>query len=116
MSNSTIAQTTPGRPLAITILCVIGFIGALFTIPVMFTDIPGQLHPWYPPLLLFSAVVGAACLVGFWKMRRWALYTYTGFSLVNQVVLLEMGQWSLLAILPPLTVIAIGFMYLHRMR
>jgi len=104
------------RPLAITIICIIGVIGALVTIPLIFTNIAGQLHPWYPPLLLFSTVVGAACLFGFWKMRRWAVYTYTAFCLVNQVVLLEMGQWNLLAIAPPLIAIVFGFMYLSRMK
>jgi hypothetical protein len=109
-------QPAAGRPLPITIVCVIGFIGALFTIPAMFTDIPGQLHPWYPSLLLFSTVVGAVCLVGFWKMRRWAVYTYTAFTIVTQGVLFQMGHWNLFAIVPPGSVIAIGFIYLPRMR
>jgi hypothetical protein len=124
MNDSTTTPTTPdtppplaaGRPVAITVICVFGIIGALFTIPIIFTDIARQIGAWYPPYLAFSAVIGAICMFGFWKMRRWALFTYTAFCAINQLVLLWTGHWNLLAILLPGIVIAIGFAYLSRMR
>jgi hypothetical protein len=109
-------QGGSARPLAITVICVIGLIGALFTIPVIFTSIPGQLHAWYPPLLIFNTVVGATCVVGLWKMRRWSVLTYTGLYVINQIILVAMDQWNLFAVVSPLAVIAIGFMYWSRMK
>jgi hypothetical protein len=124
MDDSTTTPTTPGappplpavRPDAITVICVLGIIGALFTIPLVFTDIARQIGAWYPPYLAFSAVIGGICMFGFWKMRRWAVFTYTAFYAINQMVLLLTGHWNVLAILLPGIVIAIGFAYLSRMR
>ena len=104
------------RPAAITVICVIGFIGGLFTIPLIFTDIARNIGAWYPPYLAISAVLGFVCMVGLWKMRRWAVFTYAGFVALNQVVMLAMGIWNVFALLIPGIVIAIGFTHLSKMR
>ena len=104
------------RPTVITVICVIGFIGGLFTIPLIFTDIARNIGAWYPPYLAFSAVVGLSCMIGLWKMRRWAVFTYAGFAVLNQVVMLTMGIWNVFALLIPGIVIAIGFTHLPKMR
>ena len=44
-----------GRPVAITIICVLGIVGAVFTIPMVFTSFARQIAAWYPPYLAFSA-------------------------------------------------------------
>jgi hypothetical protein len=108
--------TTVPRPTAITVICIIGFIGGLFTIPLVFTDIARNIGAWYPPYLAFSAVVGFVCMVGLWKMRRWAVFTYTGFFILNQLVMLMMGVWNVFALLLPGIVIVIAFTYLSKMR
>lgn len=108
--------TSVSRPTAITVICVIGFIGGLVTIPMIFTDVARNIGAWYPPFLAFSAVVGFVCMVGLWKMRRWAVFVYSGFVAFNQIVLLAMGVWNVLALLIPGIVIAIGFTHLSKMR
>ena len=108
--------TSASRPTAITVICVIGFIGGLLTIPMIFTNIARNIGAWYPPFLAFSAVVGFVCMVGLWKMRRWAIFAYTGFVALNQIVMLVMGVWNVFALLIPGIVIAIGFTHLSKMR
>jgi hypothetical protein len=104
------------RPIAITIICIIGFIGALLTLPVLFSNAVSSLPPWYPALLGISGVIGLACMIGLWMMRKWAVYTYTGFAVLNQVILIATGLWNPLALLVPGIVIAVMFGYLSRMR
>jgi hypothetical protein len=124
MNHSTTTPTTSDappplpvvRPVAITVICILGIIGAVFTIPIVFTDIARQIGARYPPYLAFSAVVGGICMLGLWKMRRWAVFTYTAFCAINQMVLLLTGHWNVFAILLPGIVIAIGFAYLSSMR
>ncbi len=103
------------RPIAITAICVLSGIGILFTIPLIFSEAAAGIGAWYPPFLALSAAVGAACTVGFWLMRSWALYRYAGFLCVSQIVLLALGAWSIVALLIPLAVVMIGFIYLPRM-
>ena len=108
--------TSPSkRPIAITVICVLAVIGVLFTIPLIFSESAASFGEWYPPFLALSCVVGAACTVGFWLMRRWAVYLYAGFLCVSQIVLLAMGAWNIVALVIPVAVVIIGFVYLPRM-
>ena len=96
------------RPTAITVICVLGFIGAAFSIPLIFSDIAGQIGSWYPPYLGLSAITGFVCMVGLWQMKKWAAYTYTGFVGLNQIVLLTMGVWNVMALIIPAIVVGIA--------
>ena len=103
------------RPIAMTAICVLSGLGIVFTIPLIFSEAAASIGAWYPPFLAVSGVVGAACTVGFWMMRRWAVYLYTGLLCLTQIVLLAMGAWNIVALLIPLAVVIIGFIYLPRM-
>jgi hypothetical protein len=114
-------ESAPGtaassRPIPITVICVLSAIGALFAVPMVFSETARAIGAWYPPCLAVSAIVGAVCTIGFWLMRRWALYLYTAMMVVNQVVLLAMGVWTIMALILPAIVVAIGFAYVSRMR
>jgi hypothetical protein len=100
---------TNKRPGIITAICVIGFIGVVATIPLVFSDISKQIGAWYPPCLAFSAIVGLVCMIGLWQMKKWSIITYTAFFGINQVVLLASGLWNIFALILPGIVIAIGF-------
>jgi hypothetical protein len=104
------------RPVAITIICVLGFIGAALSILVIFSEAARAIGAWYPPYLAFSAVVGFVCMIGLWKMMKWAVFAYTAFVILNQVVLFSMGAWNIFALVIPAIVIAIGFAYLSKMK
>src|SRR5262249_10410554 len=104
------------RPIAITIICIIGFIGAAVTVPLIFSETTRGIASWYPALLAVSAVIGLACTVGLWMMRKWAVYAYTAFAAVNQVILLTTGLWNPIALIIPAIVIVVMFIYLSTMR
>lgn len=103
------------RPVAITVICILGFIGAALTIPLIFSGIAKQIGSWYPPYLGLSSIIGLACMLGLWKMKKWAAYTYTGFVALNQVVLLAMGLWSITSLIVPGVVIGIALANLDKM-
>ena len=96
------------RPIALTIICVIGFIGSLFSFPLVFTTVAQQVGTWYPPYLALAAVTGLVCMVGLLMMKKWAAYTYAGLAALNQVVLLAMGLWNILALLIPAIVVFVA--------
>ena len=98
------------RPASITIICIIGFIGLLITIPMVFSDAAKSLGDWYPPYLAFSALVGLACMIGLWMMKRWSVIIYTIFTAINQVALFIMGFWNIFAIIIPAIVVLIGIL------
>ncbi|MGB5159151.1 hypothetical protein [Desulfobacterium sp. N47] len=93
------------RPASITIICIIGFIGAIYIVPLVFSSKAQQVGSWYPPYLVFSIIIGLVCIAGLWIMKKWAAYTYTAFLVLNQIVLLAIGAWSVVALLIPAVVI-----------
>jgi|SRR5271155_3301974 len=105
-----------GRPVLITIVCIIGFIGVPAAIFLMFSNAVSALPGWYPPLLGVSALIGLVCMIGLWLMRKWAVYTYTAFFAIDQIILVASGLWSPLGFVIPLVFVIIMFVYLSQMR
>ena len=103
------------RPTSITVICVIGFLGALISLPLIFSPIALQIGSWYPPYLGVSSIVGLVCMVGLWTMKKWAAYAYTGFVALNQIVLLAMGVWNVMALLIPAVVIFFALKHVSKM-
>lgn len=95
------------RPIIITVICVLGVIGGLITVPVIFSPIAREIGAWYPPFLALSAVIGLICMIGLWQMKKWAAYTYTGFAAFGQVAMLVMGIWSISSLLIPGIIVVI---------
>ncbi|RTL70536.1 MAG: hypothetical protein EKK41_12555 [Hyphomicrobiales bacterium] len=110
------AELPPGRPVLISILCVVGFLGLPMTVWLIVSGAAAGVAPWYPLLLGVSGIVGLVCLVGLWMMRKWAVYAYAAFAVINQLILLATGLWSPLALIIPTVFIALMFIYLPRMR
>jgi hypothetical protein len=115
-SPSPVVFSVRGRPVPITIICVLSAIGLAFAIPLIFSDVARAIGAWYPPFLAIATIVGAICTVGFWLMKKWSVYLYTAMFVVNQVVMIVMGIWTILALLLPAIVVVIAFAYLPRMR
>jgi hypothetical protein len=93
------------RPTSITVICIIGFVGLLFSIPLIFLPTTRQLASWYPAYLAISVVIGAVCMVGLWMMKKWAAYAYTIIFVVNQIILIAAGFWNIIGLVIPAIVI-----------
>ena len=103
------------RPIAITIICILGFLGVAFSIPILFSGAAGRIGDWYPPYAGFCAVIGLVCMVGLWLMKKWAACTYAGFVALNQIVLLSMGVWKPNVLIIPAIVIGVTMAYIKEM-
>ena len=106
---------TSARPWAITIICVIGFIGVAFSVPQFFSPAAQEIGAWYLPYLGFSVILGLACMLGLWRMKKWAAYTYTGFVVLNQLVLYTNGLWNVHSLVLPLVVVLFILKYVAKM-
>jgi hypothetical protein len=115
MSMQASAMASGQRPVAITVICVLSAIGIVLSIPVLFTDVAWQIAAWYPIYIGISAIIGAVCTYGLWTMKKWALYLYTALFVLNQIILLMLGVWSIIALIIPLIVVAICWAYQARM-
>lgn len=103
------------RPVLITVICIIMVISVVFVIPMIFSDMARSIGAWYPPCLAISAVIGLVCMIGLWMMKKWSIILYTAFVVVNQLVMLAMGAWNVLALLIPAIVIVVGLSQFSKM-
>ena len=103
------------RPIAITIICIIGLIGAVIALPMIFSQPSKDLGSFYQFYLGFSTCVGIVSMVGLWKMKKWAVWLYSGFVIINQVILLYLGTWNFFALLIPGIFIGMSLYYVKRM-
>ena len=116
----TIAQTdtTEGRPIAITIICVVmaiflvlGLIGLIFASSALLVFGVGY---FIYSIAMFA--VSVACVYGLWMMKKWALYLYTAAFIVGQIVTyMVAGTISLIGLVIPLVILAVCWMYQARM-
>jgi hypothetical protein len=110
------SQPANKRPVIITVICIIGFIGALLSIPILFTHFASDVGAWYPPFLGLSSIVGIISFIGLWRMRLWGLYLYLVMFVVAQVVLIATHLWSPAAPILPIIILIIGFSFRSRMQ
>jgi hypothetical protein len=103
------------RPLAITLICILGFFGVAFSIPVIFVGAVRQMGPWYSVYQGLCVLVGGACMFGLWMMKKWAAFLYAGFAALNQVILLLLGMWSLTSLVLPALVAVVALLNVRKM-
>jgi len=103
------------RPTAITVICILGFIRAMSSIPVIILDFAEGMVNWYLPYLGLEGVIGFFCMVGVWKMKKWAVFTYAGFVGLNQIVYLTMENWDITVLFIPAIVVGISLAYIKKM-
>jgi hypothetical protein len=92
---------------------VIGLVGAAMALPLARAWRIGTI---YSLQLLLSSVVGAVCMYGYWRLWRWAVFTYTGFCIIYQLLLLLWHHWNVLTLAVQAFVAVVGVLCLRRMR
>ena len=101
------------RPMAITVICVIGFVGVGLTVPLVFSEMAKQIGAWFGPYAGFVAITNLICMIGLWRTKLWGLYTYIALVLVNQIVLIAKGEWHIVVLPVQVIIILIGLYHLH---
>ena len=87
------------RPIAITVICILGFVGVGLSIPMIFSEIARQIGSWFPPYASFTATVSLICMVALWRSKKWGLYIYSALVLINQIVLITKEEWNIIILI-----------------
>ena len=66
----------------------------------LYTKLPHarEVAPWFPALLIGSALITAVCAAGAWRMRRWSVYLYAFLDIsVTLILLFALNYFSIAA-------------------
>lgn len=107
--------TKTKRPSAITLISVFGIYTGFLSFYYVFRDGIQQLGFGNTLFIALGGIVFLVCGVGFWLMKKWAVYAYAVFGIIDQVVLLVIGRWNILALLIPVIVVYVGYRNLSKM-
>ena len=116
MTNSI---TKTKRPSSITLLSVFEIMGGIDLI--YFVLSPGiqnyiQNHGVGETMFFaFSGIVLLVSGVGFWLMKKWAVYTVAALAIIAQVYLISVGRWNIFSLLIPMIPIYLGYKHFSKM-
>jgi len=105
------------RPILVTIICILGFIGVpLSILSSIFTMIPGvasiigeAVPLWYSIFSIILAIFYLVGLIFIWKMRKWALIYYTTLAVLDYIIMFSIGIGSYFML--GITIIIIGLLW-----
>jgi hypothetical protein len=108
--------TGPKRPMILTVICVVLFIGSMMAMQAVFNDDFHGLPRTVRYLYLASVILTVISVLGIFLMRRWGIVLYAATSVVGQAILISFGWWNPIQLLIALLICAVGFMYFRQMR
>jgi hypothetical protein len=107
---------TPVRPLILTVICVVLFLGTLMAMQVVFNDEFKGHPPTVRYLYLASVVLTFFAAIGIFAMRRWGVILYAVASIGGQAAVLMFGWWNPISMILALLIIAVCSVYFRSMR
>lgn len=112
------------RPLIITILCVLNFIGLTITllgllIPENRALIVQRAGGVMVPMAFAISISAFVGMIGYWKMRKWGVWIYSGMAIIDFgsdfLLNLSLSQIGVTQYILKILVIAVGIVYFNRM-
>ncbi|MGQ0828589.1 MAG: hypothetical protein ACT4ON_09360 [Bacteroidota bacterium] len=76
------------RPLLLTIVCVLGYIWIVFSLPGVFSPAIKKLGDWYPALFGLLVATSFISYVGVWHMKRWGVNLFSITFFVKEMILI----------------------------
>lgn len=105
----------PKRPSSITLISVFGIYNGLLSFYFIFRDGVQELGPGNTLIFALGGIVFFVCGIGFWLMKKWAVYLYAVFAVINQATLLALGHWNIFSLLISAAIVYVGYKNLSKM-
>jgi uncharacterized membrane protein (DUF2068 family) len=94
---------------------VFAIYGGLLSFYLIFREGIQRLGPGNTAFLAIGGIVYLVCGIGFWLMKKWAVYMALVFGIIDQFVLLLLGRWGIGALLIPVVIVYVGYRHLSKM-
>ena len=115
----TTSITKTNRPSSMTLVSVFEIVGGCLLLYFMFS--PGTQNSaqsrsvWEALFFAFSGLVLLVSGIGFWLMKKWAVYVFIAFAIISQVYVISVGRWNVFSLLILAVPIYIGYKHFSKM-
>lgn len=89
-------QITVKRPLFLSIICVLGFIWVVLSLPGVFAPSVKKINDWLPALLGLVRASMFISLIGVWYMKQWGVRMFIATMFLKETVYFLIGDTSYL--------------------
>ena len=111
----TAIMSKPKRPSSITLISVFEIYGALMLFYFIFRPGIQNLDLGNTAFLAIAGIILLVCGIGFWFMKKWAVYAFAIFGIVAQIFSLVIGRWNFTPLLLTIIIVYIGYKHLSKM-
>jgi hypothetical protein len=103
------------RPVLLTVVCILGYIWIVFSLPGVFSPSVKKLGDWYPAL--FGLLVAASFIsyVGVWHMKRWGVNLFIITFFAKEMLLILINDLSYIGIVLSVFFISTMVVFYKRM-
>lgn len=103
------------RPLAITLICFMGFAVSVIGFPGIFSPFVKKKGDWFPALSGMITALEFIAVVGTWYMKKWGGYLYLISALSLQIVSLLIDNWTPSKAIVPVVFLTVYFFHYRKM-
>jgi hypothetical protein len=113
------STTKTNRPSSVTLISVFEIVGGLLLFYFVFS--PGIQNSaqarsvWETLFFACSGLVLLVSGIGFWLMKKWAVYVFIVFAIISQVYVISVGRWNIFSLLILAVPIFVGYRHLSKM-
>jgi hypothetical protein len=115
----TTSTTQTNRPSSMTLISVFEIVGGFLLVYFIFS--PGiqtsvqDRSVWETLFFAFSGIVLLVSGIGFWFMKKWAVYAFIAFAIISQVYVISVGRWNVFSLLILAVPIFVGYKHFSKM-
>ena len=115
----TTSTTKTIRPSSITLISVFEIVGGSLLFYFIFS--PGNQNSvqdrsvWETLFFAFSGIVLLVSGIGFWLMKKWAVYAFIAFAIISQVYVISVERWNVFSLLILAVPIYVGYKHFSKM-
>ena len=115
----TTSTTKTNRPSSITLISVFEIVGGFLLFYFMFS--PGNQISvqdrggWETLFFALSGIILLVSGIGFWLMKKWAVYAFIVFAILSQVYVISAGRWNVFSLLFLAIPIYVGYKHFSKM-
>ena len=103
------------RPLLISIVCIIGFIWIVFSLPAVFSPSIKKLGDWYPALFGIIVASSFIAFIGVWNMKQWGCRLFIITFFIKEILLILINDISYVGLIVSVFIISSTVAYYKRM-
>ncbi len=110
-------MSTQKRPLIISVICILFIVYSIVSMIFSYKTISNNSVPYWDLLLSLTIhIVGFIAIAGIWAMRKWGVFLYLILTIIIQIEMSLLNNWSAYLLITPFIIISTILLFYKRFK